>query len=356
MRERNSNIEILRIIAIIGITFYHIRLWGGYSFESITMNLILLDMFSMFGKIGVNLFAIISGFYLFNTPFRFEKMLKVWLQILLFSIGLGIISFAFSFFNNNIDLSIKELVKSVFPITLENYWYGCAYLLLILFAPFYNKLISVLDNQQYKLFVSMIVFVWCIIPTISFRLENAYGINNYLSFFVMYFIGSYIRVYSPKWKLKYAKVFLLFFVILQISFPAIIALVLPSAYMTRATYIRYANSVSSVAITILIFYLFENRKPKNNVIINRIAKASFSLYLIQEHIVFRSILWRQILKVTFYESSNSFFMIFHLIGGVFVLYLMACLCEFLCGFFITPIVNFLLPLKKVSFVKRLEEI
>lgn len=61
--KRISNIELLRILAIIGITFYHNRVWELYSFDSITTNVFLIDSLSMFGKIGVNLFVLITGYY-----------------------------------------------------------------------------------------------------------------------------------------------------------------------------------------------------------------------------------------------------------------------------------------------------
>lgn len=60
MHERNSNIELLRIFAMIGIILYHNFTWGGYTFDSVSTNYILLDSLSMFGKIGVNVFVIIT--------------------------------------------------------------------------------------------------------------------------------------------------------------------------------------------------------------------------------------------------------------------------------------------------------
>lgn len=63
-KVRNSNLEILRIIAIIMIIMHHYAIYRGFIWEnSIAVNRIIVNIFQMFGKLGVCLFIIISGFF-----------------------------------------------------------------------------------------------------------------------------------------------------------------------------------------------------------------------------------------------------------------------------------------------------
>ena len=65
LRKRNSNFEILRIIAIIMIIMHHYAVHSGFLWNNqITTNRIIINFFQMFGKLGVCLFIMISGYFL----------------------------------------------------------------------------------------------------------------------------------------------------------------------------------------------------------------------------------------------------------------------------------------------------
>ena len=70
---RQSNFELLRIVAIAFIILHHIAVhgdWGngGMFFpEELTFNAVVLQGFFGLGKIGVNAFVLISGYFLFGS-------------------------------------------------------------------------------------------------------------------------------------------------------------------------------------------------------------------------------------------------------------------------------------------------
>ena len=61
--NRQSNIELLRIIAMIFIIAHHFAVHGGFNFSTdiITVNSLWIQFIKIGGKIGVNIFVLISG-------------------------------------------------------------------------------------------------------------------------------------------------------------------------------------------------------------------------------------------------------------------------------------------------------
>lgn len=79
--QRQSNFEILRIFAIIMIIFHHIAMHSNFSSSNITSYLYIVFI-QMGGKIGVNIFVLISGYFLINTEkIKIKKILKLWGQM-----------------------------------------------------------------------------------------------------------------------------------------------------------------------------------------------------------------------------------------------------------------------------------
>ena len=92
--KRNTNIELLRILCIIGITMHHLVYHSTIMDEAIGISRLFAQFFLLFGKSGVNIFVLISGYFLVKTdPFDFKGAVKrvfnLWKQLALYSIMLG---------------------------------------------------------------------------------------------------------------------------------------------------------------------------------------------------------------------------------------------------------------------------
>ena len=117
--NRKSNIELLRIIAIIMIIAHHYCLYGGWSKVSgLSINNAILDFLVIGGKIGVAIFVLISGYFGINSEFKIKKLINTVLQVLFYSILFGLL-------NIIIDgwVGWKAFIKICFPITFSVYWF-----------------------------------------------------------------------------------------------------------------------------------------------------------------------------------------------------------------------------------------
>lgn len=77
-KERNSSVELLRIIATFMIVISHCCFHGfyksnvGYTWISSDINRIILQLFNM-GSLGVDIFIIIMGYYMVRRTSFFEN-------------------------------------------------------------------------------------------------------------------------------------------------------------------------------------------------------------------------------------------------------------------------------------------
>lgn len=296
---------------------------GGYSFSSVSINFLFLDSVSMFGKIGVNLFVIITAYYCCKSRFSTERLVKTEMLILFVSVALSLVSIICSS-AYNISLEKKQIFKCFFPVVFGNYWYATAYIIMLLFMPFINKFLRTLSKNDYKIMIIMIIAIYSIIPMITGSLGNAFGINNYFNFLIIYIIGAYLRIYMPRWNKRKVSLCLIVCGIIQIVFPIMADLLID--LNSKLSYwihsIKYANSPTGLVITVAIFWLAVNAKPNYNKWINDIAMIMFPAYLVHEHIIFRPILWQKILRVSSLQESMIFPL--SIIWTVIIIFLIAC--------------------------------
>ena len=148
---RNSSLELLRIISMIMIVFHHFAIHGGFEWDapSLSIPYFWYNFIIGGGKVGVDVFVLISGYFLVNKEgslFDFKRILKFWGQVFFYSIAFYII---FRLMGMN-DMGIKSFIKVFFPITCSHWWFASTYFVLFLIHPFLNKLLHYLDKKMYQ--------------------------------------------------------------------------------------------------------------------------------------------------------------------------------------------------------------
>ena len=85
--QRNSNLELLRIIAMVFIVSHHFAVhgFGDCNFVISNPNNYLIYFLSIFGKIGVDIFVLISAYFMVNSRFTLRKLLVLGGGLLLFT-------------------------------------------------------------------------------------------------------------------------------------------------------------------------------------------------------------------------------------------------------------------------------
>ena len=95
MKERSSNLEILRIVAMLIIIAHHYVVNSGivqlYDYSNITANMIFLQFFGFGGKMAINIFVLISSYFMFQYKLTWKKVLKLYLEVKFYAIVIYII-------------------------------------------------------------------------------------------------------------------------------------------------------------------------------------------------------------------------------------------------------------------------
>ena len=326
--KRNSSLELLRIIAMIFIVASHYSVHDGFELNSINLiyNKVLLQM-STLGSLGVNIFILISSYFLVSKEFDIKRVVKIMLQVLFYSLVIYIIFVLFG----NIEFSIKSLITNCFPILFKNYWFATTYIILYILSPFLNKIVKLLKKQDLKKLIIVIFVMESILPTIS--LQN-FSINSIIDFILMYMIASYIRFYSKDIILNEKKVLIItIFIILTLVLG--LDLLFPK-FSSYYIFLFHRNSPIMIVIAFCIFLLFLNKSFYSS-FVNKIAKFTFGVYLIHDNPFIRNYIWNNIFKTSQY--ANSPFLILHLFLTVIIIFVICILIDYIRYISLNKIMN-----------------
>ena len=297
-KERKSNFELLRIFAMVLIIAYHYVYHSKYIYGLINDHDFFIRSFWLFGQVGVNLFMLISGYFLVCSKFSWKKVIKLILEVTFYYI-LGIIIYNSLFPQFKISFnSIRKFFINGFPIINGVYWFAPAYIIIYIFSPYINKMINALSQKEYKNLLITSLVLWSILPTIF---GFFYGTTSSLLFysslvgvFIMYLIGGYIRIYDLKFMNKKSIAFSFYLIFFLIELLAILIMWKLNFRNVYPLYFFDGNSILQVLISVSIFMFFKNINMKNNATINYIASTTFGIYLFHDGIQIN--VWRYLFE------------------------------------------------------------
>lgn len=318
---RNSNLELLRIISMLLIVAHHYSVHGFYRPDLYySINKYIVDFLTVGGKIGVNCFILISGYFMVNSKITIKKLLKLDGQVVFYSIGIIIL---FSTILTPVEyISIKNIIKAIFPIIFNQYWFVTNYIILMILSPWLNIFIKFISKEDYLKLICLLTFLWSFLLTLI--PINTLGYSSLGWFILLYLIAGYIRKYlnislqSPKRHFKIAVAGLLIYVLSVIIFNIFGYTFNIKLFLLHSTYLARDNSILLLIISIELFIGFNCLKEWKNKFINIIATGALGVYLIHDNIYLRTYLWKNIFNnESMYASSV---LIFHAIFAILTIY------------------------------------
>lgn len=310
IKTRQSNIELLRIITMIMIVAHHFALYVGVtSAESFGIERVWMDLLLMGGKIGVDVFILIMGYFSVNSEeYPSGKAIKIWLQLFTYSvIPLVLALIFFPWFINT-----KQVIQFLFPVVRDagHWWFASTYFVLLLISPFLNKLLKNLPKGGYKVMLILLGIIWCIIPTFTAQQFQRSGL---LWFMTVYAFGGYIRLHAKRTRIPGFVYILLSILVtlLNLGFASVCeAFGGTSEFLAdKAMYFYGEEKLPIVLISVFLFLGFLKTEIKRNTFINLVASASFGVYLVHNNDLAKKVLWD---AVTLYGKDLG--------GGLFILF------------------------------------
>ena len=315
-KQRSSNLELLRVVAMVMITMFHIWMHcvdtqltnadsiarmqnGWFSTPEFFARLLLLQTISPFGRTGNAIFILISGFFLVQKGQNIDlgktarKLLfQQGFAAVLLTVGSALCFACFpGVFIEMIDINgfnkLSWFVGYYFVVIL------CAYL-------FLNRWLAKLSQKQYQTFLWVMFALTQMEWTAQIIDGISGGLIRAVTGIFLYAMGGYIRAYDPFRGIRTGW--------LLLAIGAIYALIYLSEYNSTQNAIQkywrdggsgaFKQSMLAfsnhyfvpIAFGILLFEIFRRISMPNSKIINYVAQATFITYLLQDNKFFYS-LW-----------------------------------------------------------------
>lgn len=284
--KRESNIELLRILTMIGVIILHYNnksIGGGLQFvtHSSTNYYILMSLESLC-ICAVDLFILISGYFSSKSKkTTLWKPIQLLVQLECMSLGIylarTIIKGGFS---------VSGLIGSLIP---ANY-FVVLYIMVYLLSPYLNLLIEKCDNKLLIIaFIGFSVYPQCVDVFCQLTNHDFYGLStigiygsqwgyNIVNFILLYIVGGYLRKYEERiTSIKSSRIG-----VVLITAVALITIwsILSDYYIDgRNLVFSYHNPLVIIEAAV-IFILFLRINIGYRGWINYLAKASFTTFLV----------------------------------------------------------------------------
>ena len=260
----------------------------------------------MGGKVGVNVFVLISGYFLVaseSTVVNIRRLFKFWGQLLFYSMGLFLV---FALLHTQ-DCSIKTLIRSLTPVTATTWWFASAYFMLYLIHPFLNLFLGSLSKRAYQSLLVVMILVWSV-PSAFTHGAFRYIQGGSLSWFViLYAIAGYARLHGFNKRLTSKTYCLLFLGSSSLTYLSYVVFVIMgirwSVFATHASHFYGMEKISTLMTSVSLFMAFVTMKMNHHRWVNILASTTFGVYLIHDYALSRPLLWHDVFGNSQYQDS-----------------------------------------------------
>lgn len=262
--DRQSNIELLRIVAMSMIVILHF-LCHGITEEN--MPRFLYVLICTYCSVGVNLFFLISGY------FRIRSVMKSIARLVFTVLFFDFVNYLLLYFTVGPAALYDWMSTLFFPVSRSPYWFLQVYLFMIICSPLINRGIDGMTLNNLRLFILVFSAFTCYSCGFGGNMSNSNG-YSFLQGVYMYCVAAYLK--RDNWlmsRLKGVKCIVTAFVMLTLG--AILV------YYSKKPLLTDYNSFISIISSALIFAYFVNLDIKSKTV-NIIASGALGCYLLQD--------------------------------------------------------------------------
>ncbi len=276
--NRESNIELLRILAMFFILVQHANFLGigmPTANECIVspINSFIRFFIESLSIVAVNIFIFISGW--FGIKSTVKKLCSFLFQVLFFTLSLLLIHGILYGWHS---ISGSDILKA-FLVT-KCYWFVKSYICLFILSPILNLFSEKASKRTFQLVLIGFFAVQSFFGWTDSAPEFYYGYSA-LSFIGLYLLARYLYLNPVCWLSKRKRCLISYIFLSAIPALAGWLLVRFDIYTNYAIPIAFSfiNPVVILA-SIALFFVFHNSKAGYSKVINWIAVSTFSVYII----------------------------------------------------------------------------
>lgn len=296
-RSRMSNLELLRCIAMMMVVVLH-YLGKGKILSSLTEPMpgsyeVVAWILEVFCIVAVNVYMLISGYFLSTSTFKLSRLVTLYLQLWVYSVGVGAVGILTGIFPLA-EVEIHDLLTLIFPISMGHYWFLTAYIYMYLFLPFIGGAVQKMSKKQMQLALGLLLFFFCILKSIlPVRLEMDGQGYDCIWYLCVFLTAAYIRRFGMGMVNSWKKSTCLYVISCLIIFGVTMGLhqfYLHTGSLGRMIKVslEYNHALTFLASLGLFGIFLHVKVPESfGKIINRIAPYTLGVYLLHENLTLR---------------------------------------------------------------------
>jgi len=292
------NIEVLRLLAMMMVVSLH-YLAKGELLEKpagpLSLQGHLAWILESFSIAAVDVYVLISGYFLVETGFRCKRLASLVLQVMFYTCLLPVILVITGILPVG-EITVYNILQCIFPTNMLHYWFVSAYVLMFLFTPVLNAAVHAMKKKQLQAAIIILLIMESVSKTvIPVRLElDNLGYDAYW-FMVVYLIAAYIRLYGipflEKKEGKGNRAALCYIGACLAMY--LLTMLIRGAYLLTGQFENFIesaygyNHLLTIGAAVALFYAFKNLESGEGALsgfICRIAPCSFGVYLLHEQV------------------------------------------------------------------------
>ena len=339
-KTRQGNMELLRIIAMLMVVILH-YLGKGQAVTSMTEDTGILNLCLWFFEamciVTINLYILISGYFLVDAKWKISRLVSLWLQVMFYSAGVPVVCLVLGIGEVG-KWGLYDWINVLFPIQMEHYWFMTAYVVLYLLVPVLSMGIKQMTRKQHELVLLGLLLFFSVpksilpvgIPTDRFGYDYGW-------FVCLFMIAAYIRIYGIPFLSNKRRGFAVYILsitgIWGISFlcGVLSRKGLPLMYAMDMLYCY--NHILVLTASVGLFYVFRYMEiPQGKItdMICKVAPYTLGVYLLHENLAIRT-KWQFMAGIELVKGTWKIFphMIITVIGvftfGIIIDFVRACI-------------------------------
>ena len=312
--RRNVNLDVLRCMAMLMVVVSHFFCYGIVPLTTEEpfwnlrdcvglINFVLSQIVIVVSSTCVNLFILVSGYFIVTKPVKWKRVVLIWLETVFYGLGISLLFYII----NPGDIHLKDLVNSLFPVRSYQYWFISTYLGLICLAPFLSVIVNHLNQVQYRCLLLVSLIFGC---TISYNIPFGESMGVLKGYSLIWFVilvlwSGYVRRFS--FKISSRSAFFAFLAAVSCSFVFIILKIV--FYRHTFSFELPAYNGFSFFISIALFVWFIKKKEFSGVwtkTLSLMVPYLLGVYLISEHPNIRPLLWTGLYDWALFKESIWF--------------------------------------------------
>ena len=194
-----ANIELLRIVSMLMVVMLHYL--GKGELLPATTGPMKLNGYVAWGMeslsiVAVNVYMLISGYFLVESGFKLHRVIELWCQVLFYTILVPLVLIAIGILPTSI-FSIYYLLQTVLPVQMEHYWFITAYIIMYLLSPVLSVAAKNMSRESLRgTIIGLLLFFAVSKSVLPFELVVDNKGYDGLWFICVFLVAAYMRLYG----------------------------------------------------------------------------------------------------------------------------------------------------------------